>query len=55
MDFKIGQNITFKSPTRSGNIKATRKINGVWNGLPTARFNGWAYFVIKQNEIIDIW
>lgn len=53
--FEIGDNITFKSPTRNGNIKATRKINGTFNGLPTARFNGWSNFVIKQNEIIDIW
>jgi hypothetical protein len=54
-DFKIGDNITFKSPTRNGNIKATRKINGTFNGLPTVQFNGWSNFVIKQNEILDIW
>ena len=53
--FKIGDTITFKSPTRNGNIKATRKINGTFNGLPTVRFNGWAAFVIKQNEIIEVW
>lgn len=53
--FEIGDTIIFKSPTRNGNIKATRKINGTFNGLPTVRFNGWADFVIKQNEILDIW
>jgi len=54
MEFKQGQRITFKSPTRSGNIKATRLINGTFNGLPTVRFNGWVNFVIRQNEIIKI-
>ena len=52
--FKIGQRITFKSPTRCGNFKATRIINGTFNGLPTVRFNGWINFVIRQNEIIEI-
>ena len=54
MEFKTGQIITFKSPTRSGNIKAKRIINGTFNGLPTVRFNGWFNFVIRQNEIIEI-
>lgn len=54
MEFKQGQKITFKSPTRSGNVKAIRIINGTFNGLPTVRFNGWNNFVIRQNEIIKI-
>ena len=33
MEFKQGQRITFKSPTRSGNIKATRLINGTFKGF----------------------
>tara|TARA_R110000764_G_scaffold112939_1_gene200078 strand:+ start:438 stop:614 length:177 start_codon:yes stop_codon:yes gene_type:complete len=53
-NFKIGQRITFKSPTRNGNVKATRIINGTINGLPTVRFNGWVNFIIRQNEIIEI-
>ena len=52
--FKIGQRITFKSPTRCGNFKATRIINGTFNGLPTVKFNGWDSFIIKENEIINI-
>ena len=51
--FKIGQRITFKSPTMFGNFKATRIINGTINGLPTVKFNGWSV-VIKENEIINI-
>jgi len=54
LNFKIGQKITFKSPTRWGNSKATRIINGTWNELPTVRFGGWSNFVIKENEIIEI-
>lgn len=54
MEFKIGQKITFKSPTRYGCIKATRIINGSFKGLPTCRFNGWADFVVRKNEIIEI-
>lgn len=54
VQFKLGQRITFKSPTRDGCIKATRVINGVYNGLPTVRFNGWSEFVIRENEIINI-
>ena len=54
MEFKQGQIITFKSPTRSGNVKAIRVINGTFNGLPTVRFNGWSNFVIRQKEIIEI-
>ena len=50
---KIGQKITFKSATRNGNIKATRIVNGFFNGLPTVRFNGWSSFIVKQNEIIN--
>ena len=53
INFKTGQKITFKSPTRSGNTKATRLINGSWCGLPTVRFHGWSNFVIKENEIIE--
>lgn len=54
MEFKQGQRITFKSPTRNGNVKATRIINGSFNGLPTCRFNGWDDFVVRKNEIIEI-
>ncbi len=54
LNFKIGQRITFKSPTRSGNLKATRIINGTFGSLPTVRFNGWVNFIIRQNEIIEI-
>ena len=54
MDFKIGQTIVFKSVTRNGFKKASRKINGNFNGLTTVKFNGWQSFVIKQNEIIEI-
>ena len=54
MEFKQGQKITFKSPTRNGNVKAIRVINGTFNGLPTVRFNGWSNFVIRQKEIIEI-
>ena len=55
MNFKIGNTIVFKAPTRNGFKKATRKINGTFNSLPTARFNGWDKFVIKSNEIIEIY
>jgi hypothetical protein len=51
--FKIGQKITFKSPTRWGNSKATRIINGTFKGLPTVRYGGWSAFVINANEIIE--
>lgn len=54
LNFKTGQTIVFKSPTRSGNIKAKRIITGSFRGLPTVRFNGWHGFVIKENEIIEI-
>jgi hypothetical protein len=53
-NFKIGQKIVFKSPTRDGNFKAKRIINGNFKGLPTVKFNGWHHFVIRQNEIIEI-
>jgi hypothetical protein len=54
MEFKLGQRITFKSPTRDGCIKATRVINGSFRGLPTCRFNGWNAFVVREHEIINI-
>ena len=54
LNFKTGQTIVFKSPTRSGNIKAKRIITGSFRGFPTVRFNGWHDFVIRQNEIIEI-
>jgi len=57
LTFKIGDTIEFKSPTRSGDTKAIRIINGTFglDNLPTVRFNGWSNFVIKPNEIIDIY
>ena len=54
INFKIGQTIIFKSPTRGGNFKAKRIINGNFKGLPTVKFNGWHDFVIRANEIIEI-
>jgi len=53
-NFKIGQTIVFKSPTRDGNFKAKRIITGNFRGLPTVKFNGWHDFVIRENEIIEI-
>ena len=54
MEFKKGQSITFKSPTRDGCIEATRVINGSFRGLPTCRFNGWSGFVVREHEVINI-
>ena len=56
INWKIGDTIVFKSPTRDGTRKAIRKINGTYGGkYPTVRYNGWSNFAVKLNEIIDIY
>lgn len=51
-DFKIGDRITFRAATRWSDRKATRVVNGFFNGRPTVRFGGWADFVVRPEEII---
>lgn len=51
---KVGDRITFRSPTRDGCRTATRVVNGFYAGdtsLPTVRYNGWAKFAVRQWEI----
>ncbi|UTS82845.1 hypothetical protein [Phaeobacter piscinae] len=54
-EIKEGDRITFRSPTRDGNRKLTRVVNGFWpNGLPTVRAHGWGNFVVRAHEIQEI-
>lgn len=50
---KVGDRITFKSPTRYSFRKATRVVNGFLWGRPTVRFGGWADFAVRPWEIIE--
>lgn len=54
-DIQEGDRITFRSPTRNGNRKLTRVVNGFWpNGLPTVRAHGWDRFVVAAHEIQEV-
>lgn len=59
-DIKIGDLITFRSPTRSGNIKARRKVTAFWTdhsrgskGVHVTKFHGWDNFVVFEHEILE--
>lgn len=60
LNMKIGDYITFKSPTRSGNRKATRKITGFreYDEFDTVvlvtQYHGWKDFAVKPYEIISV-
>ena len=62
---RIGDRITFRSPTRWSCVKATRKVNGFWKlyaddkctviaHWPTVRYGGYAEFIVRPHEIISI-
>ena len=52
---KVGDEITFRSPTRSGSRKATRKVTGFrdYGAVTVTRFHGWKDFAVKLEEIIS--
>lgn len=54
MEISLGDRITFKSVTRWGYQKATRRVNGFYQGLPTVRFSGCADFIVRHDEISEI-
>jgi len=53
---QVGDIIKFKAPTRNSNKAVWRKVNGFYGntGMPTVRFEGWASFVVKIHEIIEV-
>lgn len=53
---KPGDNITFKSPTRDGCKKATRKVSKVLpdRTICVVQFNGWRNFQVMPHEVTDI-
>ena len=53
---KEGDRITFRSPTRDGNRKLTRVVNGFWGDtdMPTVRAYGWDRFAVRPHEIIEV-
>lgn len=52
---KVGDEITFRSPTRSGSRKATRKITGFrdYGAVTVTKYHGWTDFAVKLDEIIS--
>lgn len=51
---EIGDRIVFKACTRYSFNKATRVVNGYYNGRPTVRYAGYAEFVVDAGEIIKV-
>ncbi len=51
---EMGDKIVFKACTRDSFNKATRIVNGFYNGMPTVRYAGYSDFVVKPSEIITI-
>lgn len=52
-DIKLGDIITFKSPTRDGARKARRVVVGfTHHGYPEVRYNGWDRFVVYPREVM---
>ena len=60
LNMKIGDYITFKSPTRSGTKKATRKITGFRDygdfdkAVLVTQYHGWKKFAVRLDEIISV-
>ena len=52
----IGDEITFRSPTRSGTRKATRKVTGfrAYGAVTVTQYHGWKNFAVKLDEIISV-
>lgn len=54
-NIRLGDRITFRSPTRDGTKTLTRVVNGFWvNGNPTVRAHGWSNFVVAAHEISQV-
>ncbi len=53
---QIGDSIKFKAATRNSCKAVWRKVNGFYGNtsMPTVRFEGWASFVVKMHEIIEV-
>ena len=51
---KIGDRLTFCSPTRWGPKRATRVVTGFYNDKPTVRYGGWGNFIVEPHEIIAV-
>jgi hypothetical protein len=55
LEMKIGDRIKFRSPTRSGNSAAWRKVKGFDSfGRPLVGFHGWDRFVVLPSEVLEI-
>lgn len=60
-EINVGDEIVFKSPTRSGYRKAKRKITGFRDYGPdvakcatVTQYHGWKDFAVKLDEIISV-
>ena len=55
-DVQIGDRIKFRAITRWGDRPAWRKVNGFYGStqMPTVRFGGYATFVVRRPEIMEI-
>lgn len=53
---KIGDRIKFKAATRWSHEAVWRKVNGLFpaTGAVTVRYGGWADFIVRPWEIIEI-
>lgn len=51
-EFAVGDRITFRAVCRWNSAKATRVINGFYNGRPTVAFGGYRDFVVRLDEIL---
>lgn len=54
MNIKVGDRITFRAVTRWSAAKLTRVVNGFYFDKPTVRAHGYADFVVRLDEIIEI-
>jgi hypothetical protein len=55
MQITVGCYVTFKSPTRDGCRKATRKVTGFDSvGRALVAYRGYRDFVVKDSEIISV-
>lgn len=52
---EIGDRITFKSPTRWADRKATRVVKGFDpHGRPEVAYGGCPYFIVQLHEVISV-
>lgn len=53
-NIEVGDRIKFRAVTRWSSRAVWRKVNGFYQGRVTVRYGGWAGFVVRGHEILEV-